>query len=592
MKMNIKLLLPRILPLVILPAMLLGLLARPQAALAALSIVDVQPRKVALNTSVNLVITGTDFVEGAVVTLSNYGALDTVFISATNLTAGLPAGISPGTYSLTVLNPDSTSATLDNALTIEQPTATTEPSQADETPTPYVRPLVVVDTYNAGGDSLTPGQDFDLVIKLRNIGGREAVNLIATFTPGEVVPRVSGGVLARIELVPGETKKLQQPMTATRDLFGKSIATVVMQLSYTDLNGTAYTETFNLTLPVKGGGGGPLPTATPTPTGTAAPRPQLVISGYLTDSEMLKPGTRFVLDLQARNVGNGIARRVTMIIGGGSSSGGGLPGTPDPGGVTGAAGDFGNFAPVAASNVQFLGDVNTGDELNASATLIVNAKTEPGAYPMKISFTYTAENGNIYTDDQVITLLVFSPPNIEVNFYQDPGPIFTGQPNRLPLQVVNLGRKATVLGNMEVTAENAEISGNVILVGPLDIGGYYTLDATLIPGAPGPLELLVTIDYTDDFNVAQVITKTISLDVQEMEIPVEMTPEPGAPGLNGGQGFENPMGPETLLQKIWRFVRGLLGLDSAQTTPDLPREFAPEEAPPVQEQAPMVGPKG
>jgi hypothetical protein len=580
------------------------MLALPFPVQAALGITDVQPRTISANTSVNLVVTGTDFVDGAVVVLSNYGALDTSFVSATNLTAMLPAGIPAGVYSLTVLNPDSSSATLPGALTVSEPTPTTQPPANGATATPFVRPLIVVDTYNIGADAITPGQDFDLVIRVHNIGGREAVNLIATFTPGDVVPRESGGVLARIELVPGETKKLQQPMTATRELFGKSVAAVVMQLSYTDLNGTAYTETFNLSLPVRGGGGGPAPTATPTPTATAAPRPQIVITGYRIDLDMLKPGSRFGLELQAENVGNGRAQRVTMILGGGTSSSGGAAGTPEPGGVSGTSGDFGNFAPVAASNVQFLGDISTGQNFSARADLIVNAKTEPGAYPMKISFTYTADNGTTYTDDQVVTLLVYSPPNVEVNFYQDPGPIFAGQPNRLPLQVVNLGRKSAVLGNMRVSTEGAELSQNTVLVGPLDIGGYYTLDATLIPFQPGPLDLIVSIDYTDDFNASQEITRTISLEVQEMVVPVEITPEPGTEGIPGGGGFPGPggeptAGPETFLQKAWRFVRGLLGLDSAQTQPGgVPGELLPGEAP-VEEAPPAevpirvpIGPKG
>jgi hypothetical protein len=69
--------------------------------------------------------------------------------------------------------------------------------------------------------------------------------------------------------------------------------TAVMQVSYNDLNGTAYTETFNLTLPVKWGGSGVAATATPTPTGTASPRPQMVITGYNTDKDPLMPGSRF-----------------------------------------------------------------------------------------------------------------------------------------------------------------------------------------------------------------------------------------------------------------------------------------------------------
>ena len=578
---------------------ILILLAPPALAQTALAITSVQPDTVSSAASASLTIAGAGFQNGAVVSLPGFGSLVTAFVSDASLTASLPAGVPPGVYSLTVTNPDQSSATLPNALVVEQPVPTQDdPDDSRGTATPYVRPLVVVETYSAGEDAVRPGQDFTLVVRLENVGGREAVNLIATFTPGDLVPRVSGGVLARIEMQPGEKKKFEQPMTAPREIAGKSIVTAVMQLSYNDLNGTAYTETFNLTLPVTWGGGVSA-TATPTPTGTASPRPQLVITSYSTDTELLKPGTRFMLQLEAQNMGNGIAKRTTMIIGGGTSSSGGVSGTPDPGGVSGGSGEFGNFAPVAASNVQFLGDIGTGESISAGAALIVNSKTEPGAYPMKITFTYTAENGNVYNDDQVITLLVYSPPTVEVNYYQDPGPIFAGQPNRLPLQVVNLGRKATVLGNMEITAQGAELTQNSVLIGPLDTGGYYTLDATLIPSQPGPLELLVTIDYTDDFNLPQVITKTIAIDVQEMMMPEPVTPEPGSPGMEGGPvGPGSSLGPETLLQKVWRFVRGLVGLDSGQASPGSPGEMPPGEMPSEgipggkHVPAPMPGTKG
>jgi hypothetical protein len=76
-----------------------------------------------------------DFVDGAVVSLSNYGALDTVFVSATSLTAMLPAGIAPGSYTLSVVNPDASSVSFPNAVTVEH-YSTTGPSPEDTTPIP------------------------------------------------------------------------------------------------------------------------------------------------------------------------------------------------------------------------------------------------------------------------------------------------------------------------------------------------------------------------------------------------------------------------------------------------------------------------
>jgi hypothetical protein len=72
--------------------------------------------------------------------------------------------------------------------------------------------------------------------------------------------------------------------------------------------------------------------------------------------------------------------------------------------------------------------------------------------------------------------------------------------------------------------------------------------------------LVITIDYIDDFNQARSITKTLTLDVLEMEMPVI---DPEFP--EGGEGGYPPTETEeTFWQKAWRFVLGLFGLDSGK----------------------------
>jgi hypothetical protein len=272
-----------------------------------------------------------------------------------------------------------------------------------------------------------------------------------------------------------------------------------------------------------------------------------------------------------------------MIVGGGSSSS--ASATLEPGGISGASGEFTNFAPIGASNIQSLGDLPAGQSMAASQPLIVNTSTTPGAYPMPISFTYLNDTGAVISDEQVITLLVYQVPKVDISFYRDPNPVMAGQPNMLPLQAVNLGKHSVVLGNMEVTGEGAEFSNNVILVGTLDVGMYFTLDATVIPAVSGPLNLLVTIDYTDDFNQSQVITQTLTVDVQEMFMP-----EPGMQGSEGGPTTPE-MPPETFWQKVLRFFKGLLGLGSDRPASGGATE-APAETVPAQEVPPGKPLKG
>ena len=89
-----------------------------------------------------------------------------------------------------------------------------------------------------------------------------------------------------------------------------------------------------------------------------------------------------------------------------------------PGGVSGGSGEFTNFAPVGASNVQSLGDLDPGGAIQAKQNLIVNTSTNPGAYPMMVTFSYVNDKNEPINDDQVITLLVYSLPNVDVSFYR------------------------------------------------------------------------------------------------------------------------------------------------------------------------------
>jgi len=445
---------------------------------------------------------------------------------------------------------------------------------------PSDRPILILMSYSASGSGLLPGKDFTLSFRLGNTGTAKARNIIVSFAPGDFLPRGTGGVIADTAMSAGADTGYQQPMTTSPDAAPHSVGTLAMSVSYTDVDGNAYSESFTLTLRI---GSPPAAHVGPAPTATPIARPLLLVDGYDTTTVPLKPGTQFVLSLRIRNAGSASAEEVTLIVGGGSADA--PSGTPGSAGVAGAGGSFQTFAPMGTSNVQFLGALATGATLTTSIHLIVNNTTTPGAYPLTLSLVSTDPSGETFTDDHVITLLVYSPPYIEVSYYQPLDVLFVGQPGTLPLQVVNLDRKSVILARMTVTAEGAELSNQQSPIGFLDAGGYFTLDPTVIPSVAGPLEIVVLIDYLDDFNDPQQIQQTLSVDVLEASFPEE--------GGGGGGGPEGPIveiPPETFWQQVVRFLRGLLGLDSAGPQPLLPTE-APFEGPGPGIPVP-VGPKG
>jgi hypothetical protein len=461
-----------------------------------------------------------------------------------------------------------------NAAPARQDQVNADPSATPTTPPPSGnpgnRPQILIESYSVSVDTITPGEDFDLYFTLKNAGSARAENISITFTPGDLIPRNTGGVLYVSGIDPNGKYDHRQPLTASNALTGGGVSSLVATVTYNDDNGAQYTGSFNLSFHINYPVYAPAaPTKTPTP--ITVYRPQMTIIGYDADVDPLQPGLPFKLQLKVRNMGNSAAKGVTMIMGGGTGSNGGTSGTPSPGGVSGSSGEFTNFAPLKSSNIQFLGDVANGSEISIDQPLIVNVSTNPGAYSVKFSFTYLDERGNPFTDDQVITLLVYQQPLVEVTFYHEAGPFYPGQPGLLPIQITNLSRKPTVLGNLKASvASGGQVTNNVTLVGAMDAGGYFTLDANLVPDQPGPLDIDITVSYTDDFNQPQTIHQKLQVQVQEQSMEPNQGNLPG--GVPGGKPGElvNPGGapanltPETFGDKVVRFLKGMVGLDSGQ----------------------------
>jgi hypothetical protein len=564
-----KYLLVATLLLVVLSAVIFPVPAR------ALSISNITPNPIINNIDNEVTITGDGFEIGAKVVVGSTQVYVTL-VEPKRLIVRIDVGFLPGTYSVIVTNPSSPDSPVSfSPLDVIAPTPTVVPTSTP-VPTatlPLVRPQIVIDTYSLSVDAIRYGEEFSLDISLDNAGGSKAYGMQVTFTSTDLLMLKNGGVLAAGDLDTAGKAKFGQTMTAAASLAGRSMVSVDMNVSYSDEKGTVYTDKFPINLPVAGssaGGNRVYPTATP----TGVRRSQLVVSGYETDVQPLQPGTQFMLSLLIKNVGTVSAKSVTMIIGGGSVSGSG-GGTPQAG-VSGGSGEFTNFAPVGSSNIQSLGDLAAGASLTAKQNLVVNVSTNPGAFPMKVAFSYLDDKGNPVNDEQIITLLVYSLPVLDVSFYQAVGTLMAGQPNTLPLQVVNLGKKNYVLGKMKVKTTGGMLENAEGLVGSLDPGGYFTLDSMFTPDAAGTLELMITIDYTDDFNEPRTITKTLTVDV--IDASAMPTPDSSMPS---GDTNGTPVS-ETFMHKLWRFILGLLGLDSGtsggESNPAVPTE-APVKVP-------------
>ena len=443
---------------------------------------------------------------------------------------------------------------------------------AQPTAAQTTQPLLYIYSYSPGPNSaVSPWSPFDFTFVLANKSEAVARNLVMTFSSEDFIP-LNGGVFTLNSIGPedrpGTTFRFRVSDYSTWKYSGVINATA----SYTDDAGTSYTTSFVFYVAIAQSAVAS-PTKTPTP--GPATKPQLVVSGYSTDVDPLQPGSAFKLKLTIANAGVADASNVSLVYGGGVSLAPNEQGTPQPG-ISGSTGDLTNFAPVGSSNVVLLGDLPVGASVETEQQFVVNVSTVPGAYPLKVSLVYTGPGGTRAVDDQLITLLVYALPQLEISFYRDPGMFFNGTMTALPIQITNLSRKTTVLGNMTVSSENADLQNNTGLVGTLDPGGYFTWDVMYTPFGEGPTTIKVAINYTDDFNQLRVYESALDIEVQPpMEIPQE--PIPGE-----GEMPAEPEQPVSFWAKIWNAIKGFLGIgtgSSAEQQGEIPVEEDPGNMP-------------
>ena len=411
--------------------------------------------------------------------------------------------------------------------------------------TVYGRPFVAVQNYQTGLGLLLPAQTFTLSFDVTNTGQVPALNLSITFEGSDFIPVQSLGTYNIPTLPPGGMAPISQPMLVNKDYGAKSVISTVIKVNYNDDTGKTFEEKYTVSFPTIN----TTPTLTPTVTPTLTARPDLLIMAYMSNVEMLRPGDIFDLDIQVINMGSVIAHSVNMILGGTTTTS--SSSTPPADSSTSGT-ESGTFAPVNSASRKFLGDIAANGTVLSRQKMIVNVGSQPGARSLLVSFTYTDDYGNTQTDNQTITLLVYSQINVEIGFSGGPPPaLLVGEPSTISLQITNLGKANILLGNVTVSAENAEIENITGIVGPVDSGGYFTADARVTAQKAGTLKLQVKIAYQDDFGKSRFISRDLLLKVSEPPAPIQMpvTPSQTSPG--------------SFWDQIVRFLRGLFGIENA-----------------------------
>ena len=379
------------------------------------------------------------------------------------------------------------------------------------------RPQLVIEIAETTPAVLSPGDAFSLTLRVANRGDRTATDVLVGVASADLAAPASGSNFVAMERI-----GIDQVATATLPLVLGEVTqagrlNLEIALEYSDYTGGPYTARQNVGLE----------------TSTAlSDRPQLLIAGYRTEPDSLSPGDVFTLTLEITNVGGGEAQRLTLTLGGEGGSG------------------LKPFAPLASGNVHFVPRLGAGETVEAVQQLAVDGSADPGAYSLPVALAYDDTRGTRRTDSQLISLLVRRRPHLQIGFYAPVETAIVGMPFQLPIEVTNIGRTLVNVSTLEVSSPQLEITNGSLYLGPLDGGTAGSLEAMAVAQQGGAAEVLVTVHYLDDFDQPQVVTKTLTIQVEE--------PIVEAPAQQEGQAPQE----ETAWDKILRFLRGLFGLGS------------------------------
>ncbi len=376
------------------------------------------------------------------------------------------------------------------------------------------RPQLVIEAAQTEPAVLGPGDAFSLTLRLANRGDRTATDVLAGAASADLAVPAGGSNVVAVDRI-----GIDRVVTATLPLVLGEVTqagrlNLDIALDYSDYNGGSYSARQSVGLEVS----------------TAlADRPQLLVAGYRTAPDPLAPGDTFTLTLEVSNVGGGEARRLILTLGGEGGSG------------------LAPFAPLHSGNVKFVPRLDAGGTVEVVQQLVVDGSADPGAYSLPVALAFDDARGTRHDDSQLISLLVRRRPHLQIGFYRPVEVAVVGVPFELPAEVTNIGRTLVNVSTLEVTSTQLEISEGSLYLGPLDGGTSGSLEAMAVAHEGGTAEVVVTVHYLDDFDQPQVVTETLTVEVEE-------PPE--------AEQADQEQEEEGFWDKVLRFLRGLLGLGS------------------------------
>ncbi|MCC6617110.1 MAG: hypothetical protein IT320_26795 [Anaerolineae bacterium] len=403
---------------------------------------------------------------------------------------------------------------------------------------------ITVARYSAEPAPALPGEPVSVTLELSNSGNEDAEQVLLKFNTTEtsvLLPGPQGDSFPVGDLAAGDSIELELPMILNPEAdAGPQLQTLTLSLIQA---GEAQEVNSGVTIEV-----GEKRTS----------EPLFLLQTYTSDPETLTPGDRFNLSLTIVNAGDTEARDLTLTFGGAQPRRSDDEGTPSAPSTPSAVSSSTTFAPTDAGATHLIGNVEAdGGIIDITQNFIVNGTVNSGIYDLPVTLRYVGGDGRTVQETLTANLVVLRPPRLRISL-EEPisGPDYpVGELTTVSLTIINIGRTDVALTVGELDAENAQVmSGAESFIGTLRAGEDRTIDADIMAQDEGEVTLNYTLNYIDDFDQEQTITRSYTADAVVVERPPDEFMPPDE--------FSVPAVEEPERDWISRLVLAFMGLGS------------------------------
>lgn len=167
---------------------------------------------------------------------------------------------------------------------------------------------------------------------------------------------------------------------------------------------------------------------------------------------------------------------------------------------------------------QYVGTMTAGSSVDVQFQVLPSAAFTDGVADLTVNLTGTGlTTGTAVSSDTTISVPILQPDRFEISNIDCSDTVYIGQGGSITVNFVNKGRNVVANLEAEITGNNLGVDIPRVYVGNVNAGTENSVDFSLYPETPGPMDGTITLTYESEDGTVKTLTETFSATAMEMD---------------------------------------------------------------------------